>query len=155
MTDDSNSRDEALTFLKAHSAGVVATVSKDYAPHASVIFYVTDEAFNIYFLTKRSSRKFKAISAHPQVAFTIGPQDVPQTLQIEGTGSELTSTEDRDKHIPDLMNILAAQRPGFVPAGKMDGELTVMWIQPKWIRWADFSKPVIGNDNLFVDIPLS
>lgn len=152
MTTDPSTRAEALAFLKAHSAGVLATVSKEYKPQASVVYYVGDDSFNIYFLTKRGSRKFQSISAHPQAAFVIGRQDVPQTLQIEGAASELTSKEDQDKHVPDLMNVLASQSPGLVPAGKMDGELVIMWLQPKWIRWADFSKPAIGNENLFVDI---
>lgn len=155
MTNDTTARADALAFLKSHTAGVIATVSKEYHPQASVVYYTGDDSFNIYFLTKRGSRKFDAVSAHPQAAFVIGRQDVPQTLQIEGMVSELTSVEDQNKHVPDLMNVLAAQSPGLVPAGKMDGELAVMWLQPKWIRWADFSKPAIGNENLFVDIPVA
>ena len=154
MNQDNAARSEALAFIKAHTAGVLATVSKEYTPHASVVYYVSDDSFNVYFVTKRGSRKYNAIKAHPQVAFTIGRQDVPQTLQIEGVASELESEEDKNAHVPDLLNVLATVTPGFVPAGKMDGELTVMWLQPKWIRWADFSKPAIGNENLFVEIPL-
>lgn len=155
MNADETTRNEALTFLKNHTAGVLATVSKDYNPHASVVYFVSDEKFNIYFLTKIGSRKYDAIKAHPQTAFTIGRQDIPQTLQIEGVASELTSKEDQDAHVPDLMNVLSQQTAGFVPAGKMDGDLAVMWLQPKWIRWGDFSKEAIGNDNLFFDIPVS
>ncbi len=154
MTPDSEARADALAFAKAHTAGVLATVAKDYSPHASVIYYVSDETFNIYFLTKRGSRKYNAIKAHPQVAFTVGTQDTPRTLQIEGLASELESTEDREKHIPDLMNVLSQQTSRFVPAGKLDGELSVLWIRPTWIRWADFSKKEIGNENLLVEIPV-
>lgn len=154
VTIDSAARVDALTFLKSHSAGVIATVSKDYKPQASIVYFVCDDAFNIYFFTKRGSRKFNAISAHPQVAFVIGTQDVPQTLQMEGVASELTGKEDQDNHVPDLMQLLSNQTPAVVPMGKMDGEIVVMWLQPKWVRWADFSKNVIGNEKLFVDIPL-
>jgi nitroimidazol reductase NimA-like FMN-containing flavoprotein (pyridoxamine 5'-phosphate oxidase superfamily) len=154
MNPDSNSRADALAFLKDHSAGVIATVSKDYTPHASVIYYVADDSFNVYFLTKRGSRKHAAIGAHPQVAFTIGRQEVPQTLQIEGVASELTSPEEKESHGTDLMNMLATQTPGMIPAGKMDGDLAVMWLQPKWARWGDFSKPAIGNAQLFEEIQL-
>lgn len=155
MQPDSSVRAEALAFAKSHSAGVLATVAKDYSPHASVVYYVADDSFNIYFLTKRGSRKYDAIKAHPQVAFTLGRQDIPQTLQIEGMGSELESAEDQQKHVPDLLQILMAQTPGFAPVGKMDGNLAVMWLQPKWIRWADFSKLGIGNENMFVEIPVN
>lgn len=154
MQPDSTARAEALAFAQSHTAGVLATVSKDYAPHASVVYFVADDSFNIYFLTKRGSRKYAAMMAHPQVAFTLGRQEIPQTLQIEGVASELTGTEDQDAHVPDLMNVLAQQKPGMVPAGKMDGDLAVMWLQPKWIRWGDFSKAALGNENLFFDIPV-
>ncbi len=155
MEADSSIRSEALAFAQSHTAGVLATVTHDNYPHASVVYYVIDDAFNMYFLTKRDSRKFSAIMARPQVAFAVGRQDIPQTLQIEGVASEVTSSEEQNMRVPELMNILSAQRPGMVPAGKMDGELALMWVQPKWIRWGDFSKPGIGNDNLFFDIPLA
>ncbi|MBP9757657.1 MAG: pyridoxamine 5'-phosphate oxidase family protein [Candidatus Pacebacteria bacterium] len=155
MTIDPTVRAEALTFLRSHSAGVLATVAKDYTPIASVVYYVCDDSFNIYFLTKRDSRKFHAISAHPQAAFVVGRQDIPQTLQLSGVASELVSSEDQNAHVTDLMNVLAAQRVGLLPAGKMDGELAVMWFQPRSIRWADFTKPAIGNENLFFEIPVN
>jgi general stress protein 26 len=148
-------RAEALAFLQAHSAAVIATVSKDYLPHASVVYYCADDSFNVYFLTKIGSRKYNAIKAHPQGAFVIGRQDVPQTLQIEGVISELESEEDKARCTPQLMNVLEKQTPGIVPAGKMDGELAIMWLQPKWIRWADFSVSAIGDKNLFVEIPVA
>lgn len=155
MQADATTRADALAFAKAHTAGVLATVSKDFMPHASVVYFVADDNFNIYFLTKRDSRKFAAIKAHPQVAFTLGRQDIPQTLQIEGMASELESKEDQDAHLPDLMQVLSEQKPGLAPAGKMDGELAIMWLRPTWIRWGDFSKTGIGNDNLFFDIAVS
>lgn len=147
-------KDAALSFIKTHNAGVLATAGHDNHPHASVIHYVADDSFNIYFLTKTDSRKYQSIQAHPQVAFVIGRSDVPQTLQIEGVASEITSEEERAAHAPALMEILSQKAPGYVPVGKMDGTMTLMWLQPKWIRWADFSTEAVGNENLFTEIPL-
>ena len=155
MQADSTIRAEALAFAKDHTAGVLATVSNDGAPHASIIYFVSDDSFNVYFLTKIGSRKYDSLKSNPQAAFTLGRQDIPQTLQIEGLVTELTSDSDRDAHIPDLMNILANVSFGMVPAAKMDGDLTVMHLKPTWIRWGDFSKTAIGNENLFFDIPVT
>ena len=82
--DITAARSAALAFLKANRAGVIATVSSEGTPHASVVYYVTDDSFNIYFVTKIDSRKYASIKANPTVAFTVGHLDVPQTLQIEG-----------------------------------------------------------------------
>lgn len=153
--DVSSARTDALAFLKTHTAGVLASVGIDSRPHASAVFYVSDESFNIYFLTKLNSRKYKAIQENPAVAFTIGRLDVPRTLQIEGMASELQSTDAKTAHVPDLMKTLTENNPLYVPLMKIDSEPVLMWIEPKWVRWGDFSAPGIGNESIFTEIPLS
>jgi hypothetical protein len=76
-------------------------------------------------------------------------------LQIEGVASELVHDESAQEKIDTLMNVLSTHIPGYVPLAKMDGIPTLMWIQPKTVRWNDFSKPVIGNENLMIEIPLA
>ncbi|MDB5238585.1 MAG: hypothetical protein JWM46_855 [Candidatus Kaiserbacteria bacterium] len=148
-------RATALDFLKGHNAGVIATVSSEGDPHASVVYYVADDSFNIYFLTKLGSRKYTAIQAHPAAAFTVGRQDVPQTLQIEGVAVELTNEDEKRPHVAELMDTLAKNNPLYIPIAKMDSEVVIMWIQPKWIRWADFSAHGIGNEAMFTEIPVN
>lgn len=153
--DTSSARTDALAFLKINTAGVLASVGSDGKPHASAVFYVGDEGFNIYFLTKLNSRKYKAIQENPAVAFTIGRLDVPQTLQIEGMASELQSDDAKAAHIPDLMKTLTENNPRYIPLVKMDSEAVLMWIEPKWVRWENFALPGVGNENVFTEIPLS
>ena len=152
--DITAARSAALAFLKANRAGVIATVSSEGTPHASVVYYVTDESFNIYFVTKIDSRKYASIKANPPVAVTVGHLDVPQTLQIEGIAVELTGQEDKNEHVPALMEMLSKNNPSFLPIAKMDSEVVVMWIEPKWVRWGDFSVEAIGNEHMFTEIPL-
>ena len=153
--DDGAKRTDALNFLKAHTAGVLATVSREGKPHASAVYYVADDNFNIYFLNKLNSRKYLAIQANPRVAFTVGRLDVPQTLQIEGVASELHTDEEKNLHGPDLMRTLMENNPVYIPLAKMDSEVVMMWIQPKWVRWGDFSAPGLGNKQVFTEIPLT
>ncbi len=148
-------RASALEFLKSHTAGVIATVAKDYTPHASAVFYVADDQFNVYFLTKVGSRKHAAISAHPQAAFTVGRLDIPQTLQIEGMASEIQSDEEKAQYVPELMKTLMENNPHYIPVAKMDSAVVLMWLRPTWVRWADFSALGAGNEAVFTEIPLS
>ncbi len=150
-----DARTQALEFLKGHTAGVLATVSRDGSPHASAVFYVADDSFNIYFLTKMDSRKYTAISAHPQVAFTVGRLDVPQTLQIEGVASEIQDKGEITQRAPELMKTLEENNPQYIPLAKMDSTVVLMWIQPKWVRWGDFSAAGGGNASVFTEIPLA
>ncbi len=147
-------RAAALAFLKSHTAGVLATVSKEHQPHASAVYFVADEAFNIYFLTKVDSRKTAAIHAHPQVAFTVGRLDIPQTLQIEGVASEVQNDAEKSAHVPELMKTLMDNNPYYEPLAKMDSAVVLMWLEPKWIRWGDFSAPGASNEAVFTEIPL-
>lgn len=148
-------RTRALEFLKGHTAGVIATVSNENTAHASAVFYVADDAFNVYFLTTIDSRKRAAIGAHPQVAFTVGRLDVPQTLQIEGMASEIQSDNEKAQLVPELMKTLMENNPKYIPVAKMDSTVVLMWLRPTWVRWGDFSTDGAGNDAVFTEIPLS
>ena len=152
MTTSAPPREAALQFLKAHTAGVLLTVSSGGMPHASAVYYKGDDSFNIYFLTKLKSRKNEAMQANPHVAFTVGRLDVPQTLQIEGVAVELRTEEEKKTHGPDLMKVLMENNPMYIPIATMDSEVVLMWLQPKWIRWGDFSAPGLGNDAVFTEI---
>lgn len=146
---------EALAFLRAHKAGVVATISREGHPHASAVYYTCDDTFSIYFLTLASSRKYMAASANPWAAFVVGTQDIPQTLQIEGPISELKGNEETQVRIAELMKVLISNGTYYAPITKLDPADTVlMWIQPKWIRWADYSSPLSGDKNIFTEIPV-
>lgn len=146
---------EALAFLKAHKAGVIATVSREGRPHASAIYYTSDDKFSIYFLTLASSRKYAAALANPWAAFVVGAQDIPQTLQIEGPISEIHRQEDLDNHASDLIDVLTSNGTYYAPITKLDPADTVlMWLQPKWIRWADYTSPLGGDKNIFTEIPV-
>src|SRR5437870_201803 len=106
--DAETKRAIALDFLKSHTAGVLASVSREGDPRASVVYYTSDETFSIFFLTLISSRKYAALKANPKAAFVVGTLDVPQTLQIEGTVTELHDGETTGKHVPELMQRLTS-----------------------------------------------
>lgn len=149
-----DARTEALAFLKGHQAGVLSTVTPDGAPHGSAVYYVADGDFNIYFVTLKTSGKFANLQAHPAVAFTVGRQDVPQTIQIEGVASVLQHPDDIGTHAADLMRALTSNSRYYAPLTKLDNDATaVVWIQPKRIRWADYTTAASGTESVIIDIP--
>lgn len=150
-----NARKDALSFLKHHKTGVLATVSGQGQAHASMVHYVADDDFNIYVLTLINSRKFKAIEDHPQVAFTIGIPDVPQTLQIEGMAMDISLDEEASKKKAELIDTLNSNPWFYGPIAKLDlAETVVVWIKPTWVRWADYAFAPVGTDHVLKEIPL-
>lgn len=151
-----DARTAALAFLKEHQAGVLSTVTLDGKPHGSAIYYVADDAFNIFFVTLKTSRKFANLQEHPAVAFTVGRQDVPQTIQIEGVASALQHPEEIGAHGMDLMKALTSNSRYYAPITKLDNDATaIIWIQPKSVRWADYTTNASGTENVIIDIPLT
>ncbi len=151
--DSETKRATALAFLKDHTAGVLATVSREGKPHASIVYYTCDDSFSIYFLTLMSSRKYQALQANPWGAFVVGNQDAPQTLQIEGPVVELKQNDEMGKHLPELVQRLTSNATYFAPLTKMDpSSIVVMWLEGKWIRWGDYTIPESGNAHVFTEL---
>jgi general stress protein 26 len=148
-------RKDALAFLKAHKTGVLATSPHEGGVHASMVYYIADDAFNVYFLTLVNSRKFKALKEHPQIAFTVATPDVPQTLQMEGMATDITLDEDASKKKDELFQVLNSNPWFYAPITKLDpSETVIVWIRPTWIRWADYAFEQSGNTHVFKEIPL-
>jgi len=144
-----------MAFLKKHKTGVLATIARDYKPHASLVNYVCDDKFNIYFMTLRTSRKFEALSAHSEVAFTIATEDVPQTLQIEGKAMDIAVSDEAGSKKDELFEVLRKNSSFDAPISKMDtAETAIVWIQPTWIRWADYAFSEDGNENVWKEIDI-
>ena len=150
---DDQARGHALQFLKSNSAGVLSTISSDGKTHGSAVYYVSDDDFNIYFITLTTSRKFANLSANPHVAFTVGTQYVPQTIQLEGVASMLRHPEEIGAHAEDLMKVLTSNSTYYAPITKLgDADTAIIWIQPKWIRWADYASVETGPKNVLIEI---
>ena len=149
-------RCDALTFLKRHHTGVIATVDQNTIPHASTVHYWVDDNFNIYFVTLPSSRKYKALTAHPHVAFTVTREDTPQTVQIEGIAKDVTLDSDAQKKKGQIMAIMDTNPFFFAPITKLDPEKkVVIVIQPTWIRWADYAFSKYGTARVFKEVQMA
>lgn len=145
----------ALEFMKEHQAGVLATVDADGQPHASAVYYLCDDDFNIYFLTPLNTRKSVSIKKNPKVAFVVGRQDAPQTVQLEGVAQEIQYEEEKTKKVSDLVGVLMGASKFYPPITKLDkAEIVLYWIQPKWVRWADYTMVADGSENVWKEIPL-
>lgn len=150
-----NPRKDALAFLKRHKTGVIATVAGEYSVHASMVYYVAEDDFNIYFMTLITSRKFKALQEHPQVAFTVAASDIPQTLQIEGMAMDISLDADAARKKDALMQVLNSNDWFSAPITKLDpAEVVVVWIRPTWMRWGDYAFEESGTSHVLKEIPI-
>jgi uncharacterized pyridoxamine 5'-phosphate oxidase family protein len=137
-------REEALSFLVNHDAGVLATLSPASEPRARLVYYTCDDAFNVYFMTLKNTRKVSDVAANPHAAFVVSEMDVPRTLQIEGTVE--------DPLLVDFMHRLMSHTAYNIPISHFDAsEFTFFRLTPTWVRWGDFTFGQ-GTDNVLTEI---
>lgn len=146
---------DALAFIMRNRTGVIATAGHDNLPHISVIHYVCDDKFNVYFLTHKNTRKYKSIIAHPQVAFTVFTEGAPQSLEVEGMAADISDSAEAGIKKDELFEVLT-RNPSFnPPISKLDThETAIVWIKPTWIRWADFAFAEEGTENVLQEITI-
>jgi len=140
---------ESLSFLKNHAVGVLATLSPAGEPHARTVYYASNDMFEVFFLTLSGTRKVEDINDNHRAAFVVSDNATPQTLQIEGTISELTDTAEIDTVVKKLMDIFTSKGEHFAPLTHLDpGRVLFYKLSPEWIRRGDFTKSA-GTDEAF------
>lgn len=153
MTDAT--KQEALAFLKSHSLATLATVSPEGQPRARLVYYASDDAFNVYFLSLANTRKVTDIRTNPKAALVVASGDKEHTLQIEGEFVEMTDTATFGPMITELSRNLYPEAGPSAPITHMDKARPVFFkLAPTWIRWNDFTLGD-GNSRIFTEIPAS
>jgi general stress protein 26 len=134
-----DARKVALEFLKSKKAGVLSTLSPANEPRARLVYYSSDDAFNVYFLTMANTRKAEDIAAHPKAAFTIADEDAPRTLQIEGDVADITDSPADDAVIETLFHNLKMNAEYYAPLARLDrGDVRFYRLSPTWVRFGNF-----------------
>jgi uncharacterized protein YhbP (UPF0306 family) len=135
----SNELQTIRAFLEAQSTLALATIDANGNPQVAPLFYVSDDALNLYWLSSADSRHSINLMAREQVAATIYPAAWHWTeirgLQIEGTAHLINDDTLRQ-------DIVARYSRKFdLPSGFetiiTGSELFVL--KPAWVRWLDNS----------------
>ena len=139
MTDTTQTRATALTFLQGHRTGVLSTLSPLGNPRSRLVYFAADSDFNVYFMSMNNTRKAEDIRAHNQAAFTVSSEEVPQTMQIEGMVEDITDRPTADDTVEALFANLRSNTTYFTPLARLDrGDIRFYRITPTWMRFGDF-----------------
>lgn len=150
--DTEGKRDEALSFLVNHDTGVLATASLTGEPHARLIYYTCDDAFNVYFITLKKTRKVADIAVNNKAAFVVSEEEIPRTLQLEGTVSDLSDTATVDPLLTDFVHRLLSHKKYGIPLFHFDGgEFKFYKFTPTWVQWGEFTFGQ-GTDSVLTQI---
>jgi uncharacterized protein YhbP (UPF0306 family) len=126
-------------FLAAQSTLALATVNAEGEPEVAPVFYVHDEALNLYWLSSTKVRHSLNVSAQPSVAATIYPmvwewQHIVG-VQVEGRAAVIVDPGERE-------TILTRYQQKFVLPESFAAPIlasTLYVLRPRWLRWIDNS----------------
>jgi len=126
-------------FLETQSTLSLATVSAEGHPETAPVFYVSDDQFNLYWLSGTSVSHSVNLSAHPQVSGNIYPavwqwEDIVG-LQIKGEAQAVSDERVREQIL--LIYLRKFQLPPSLDAIIAGSTLYVL--RPSWMRWVNNS----------------
>jgi general stress protein 26 len=127
-------------FLKQHPMGVLSTVSKDGAPWGAAIYYVADEDFNFYFVTRIETFKYQNLDKNPFVALTIADSDSQTTVQVAGKISKVPVEDYMDIVFDKLAKVKPKDDHNWVPplTKVHKGNFMPLRITPTKVQYANY-----------------
>lgn len=141
---------ETYKFLNDHKLGVLSTVTEQAMPSGAAIYYVVDEALNLYFLTHTTSKKYKNIHDNPKAAFTIVDDYTQTTVQAQGIITEVEVGDEHDKAYRKLATVHPSGQFAWIPpVSKMhEGETRLLKLTPQSLRFSNFSPEKSGDPQI-------
>jgi len=133
----SDTRDIIQAFLETQSTLALATVNAAGQVEAAPLFYVSDEALNLYWLSSESSRHSVNLTARPRVAATIYPM-VWNWNDIRGVQIEGEAQAVRDEFVRE--RVLQRYLAKFLLPASFDeliAATTMYVLKPQRLRWLD------------------
>jgi uncharacterized pyridoxamine 5'-phosphate oxidase family protein len=142
---------EALRFLKKNIMATIATSTPEGGPEAAAMYYVADDDFTLYFVTRRDSRKYENLDKNRRIAVVVADQETVETVQAEGDVEVLSGLGEIAKFMslvvqsPILERRLRVKPPlKFMPPKVMNGDegdhFVILRLRPAWLRWMGRSK---------------
>jgi general stress protein 26 len=146
---------QVLTFLQNKFLAVLATVDSVHLPHAATIYYVIDDDFTIYFITKNDTEKYEHLLHNPHVALVVGTENIPRTAQIEGVAEVVHDLQ----MVPNLLERLSrVSNKGQYPPpafGSPSGSMSIFKVTVSKIKWLDMTGEIplhVREEIIFDDV---
>lgn len=142
-------------FLKDNPVGVLATVNPDNEPHAVVIYFAVGKDFNIFFLTKKGTKKYDNIVKNNHSVLVVYNESEQTAAQVFGVAEEIKSNVEINKIAAQVIKINRSASDSFaLPIARLKaGVYAALKIIPKQIRIACYDQSANTNcDQIFDSI---
>lgn len=140
-------------FMKHNHMGVLSTVSAEGKPWGSAIYYVVDEKFNVYFVTRKETFKYQNLDKSSFAALTVADEENQQTVQLSGSISKVPPED----YLEVVFNRLAAIQPKSdlnwaPPIEKVyKGDYMPLCLTPTRLQYADFKEQSTDYHHKYIE----
>lgn len=149
-------KQKALDFLRSQPMAVLSTTSNN-EPWGAAIYYVADDNFNFFFVTRSGTHKYKDIETNPKAALTIADEKTQVTVQVAGNLSHVPTRDIKDIVFTKLASIKPKNDKSWLtPVIKVhEGDWEVMQLTPTKLQYANFKekKTEVFDEYINVLIP--
>jgi uncharacterized pyridoxamine 5'-phosphate oxidase family protein len=142
MASHNQQHADVHTFLQTHPMGILSTVDVEGNPWGAAIYFIADDDFNFYFVTRSETYKFQNLERNPHVALTVADSKSQITVQAAG----VVSTMPVDKYIDIFFDKFTKLRPAgdhlwAPPIEKIQqGSYMPLVLTPERMQYADYGR---------------
>ncbi len=136
---EADNRQVIREFLETQSTLALATVNAEGHPESAPIFYVSDDQFNLYWLSGTSAAHSINLKAHSRVSGSIYPA-VWQWADIVGLQIKGEAQTVNDERVREQILLIYLRK--FQLSASFDSLIansTVYVLRPSWMRWVNNS----------------
>lgn len=129
-------------FLKRNPLGVLSTVSRDGEPWGAAVYYVADEDFNFYFVTRTKTAKYHNLDKTPLAALTVADPTSRTTVQASGRASKVPVEDYMDIVFNKLAKAKPKDDPHWTPPIEKlrGGDYMPYRLTPRKLHYADYKR---------------
>ena len=130
---------------------VLASISNNLEPEAATVYFVSDDNFNLFFMTSESSKKTENLKVNGKVAFVMGWGPESITIQGGGVAKELEKREAETFYALIEKVVLESSNQFPILQLAKEGYCTFK-ITPSWMSYLNMEKekyPNIASSEFF------
>lgn len=122
--------------------GVVSTVDDSGKPWGAAVYFIADDDFNIYFVTRAETTKYQNAKHGRVAAFTVADRASQTTVQLTGEVSEVSADDYMNNLFEKFMELRHKDDHNWSPPiNKVHaGNYMPLCIKPTRLQYANYGQ---------------
>lgn len=157
-TESPESVETIREFLKTHATGTLLTADIAANPYGAVVYYTIDDDFNLGFVTKTETQKYKNIEQNNQVAFVCYDETTQTSVQLNGRAEVVKDAAIQEKMINAMHRLSETTSTSTLPPLEklLAGYYVAVRIIPQVIKLSVYVRPdAEANEELYEVVTFS